>query len=118
MGHLAQVSGNGFASGETGLGGTGKRVLAGFVGRLVEAIAGEGHFFDPPMNAGFFIGLKSRRLSLGQAWFGSAFGEDPAPAASLNQQEFQAPAAGAVANRCHLLASTDLPKSRRRSALC
>jgi len=111
MGHFAEMSGDSSAPGGTG------RVLVSFAGRLIEVIAGERHFFDPPMNAGFFKGLKSRGLSLRQARLDATFGEDPAPAASLNEQEFRAKAADAVANSCHLLASADLPTSARGSAL-
>ena len=112
MGHFAQMSSNGGPSR-----GTGRRIFVRSAGKFIEVVAGERHFLDPPMNPGFFKGLKRRRLSLRQARLNATFGEDPAPAARLNQKEFHALAADAVANGRHLLASTDLPKARRGSAL-
>ena len=70
------------------------------------------------MNAGLFKRLEGRGLGLREARFDSSFGEDPAPASSLNQQELQTLAAEAIANGRNLLAPRRLPRSRRRRLLC
>ena len=71
-------------------------------------VMGEGSFFDSAMHPSLLEGFQGRGLSVGQARFGAAFGEGPAAAASLHEQEFDGFAALPVANRSHLFAGLQL----------
>ena len=73
--------------------------------RFAPEITGEADFFHPAMNPSLFKCLERRGLSVGEAGFDAAFGENPTSAAGLNQQEFDAPSADAVTDGCDLLAS-------------
>jgi hypothetical protein len=66
--------------------------------RLATKIVGKCDGFHPAMNARFFKRLKGCGLSAREARFDSAFGENPTPAASLNQQKLNAAFAEAVTN--------------------
>jgi hypothetical protein len=61
------------------------------------------------MNASFFKCLQGRRLGVRKAGLDAAFGENPASAASLNQQKFDAAFACAIADRSDLLPSLRKP---------
>jgi hypothetical protein len=61
------------------------------------------------MNTRFFKSLQRRGLGVRKAPLNAAFGENPASAARLDQQEFNAAFAYAVANRGDLLASSRKP---------
>jgi hypothetical protein len=67
------------------------------------------------MNPGLLKSLEGSGLGMGEPRFHAAFGEDPASAARLNQQKFDAPPAKAIANGCDLLAPFRQP--RRPQAL-
>ena len=55
---------------------------------------------------------------MGQAWFGAALGESPAPAsAGLDQQELDDAAAEPVAYRCNLFAVAHSPELRDSNGL-
>jgi hypothetical protein len=73
--------------------------------RFPAEVAGEGDFFHPAMNASLFKSLEGSGLGVCVAGFNAAFGENPTPAATLNQQEFDAASVDAVAHGGHLLAS-------------
>lgn len=124
IGNLAQVSSDGLASRGhvVSLGrvfsGLAAGLAAGFAVGIAVVVAREGHLFDSPMNASLFKRFEGRGLGLREARFDSSFGEDPAPASSLNQQELQTLAAEAIANGRNLLAPRRLPRSRRRRFLC
>ena len=61
------------------------------------------------MNTSLFKSLEGSRLGMRKAGFDSALGEDPACAAGLNQQEFDAASADAVTNGGNLLLSFRKP---------
>lgn len=75
-------------------------------GRVVGApkITSESDGLDLAVNAGLFKCFEGRRLGMGKARFNSTFGENPASAASLHQQKFEAVSADAVTDRGDLLA--------------
>jgi hypothetical protein len=79
-------------------------------------ISREGNFFDPAMNARLFKSLKRGGLRAGKAGLNAPFGEYPAPAAGLDQQELDTVRADAITNGGDLLAS--LRKSRPLQSLC
>ena len=56
------------------------------------------------MNTGFFKRFEGCRLGLCKAGFDSAFGENPAAIASLDEEELETPIADAVTNGGNLLA--------------
>jgi hypothetical protein len=69
------------------------------------------------MNSGLFEGLEGCGLGEGQAWFGATFGESPASAAGLNQQELDAPAPDPVADGGDLFAFPQFSKTRQAERL-
>jgi hypothetical protein len=62
------------------------------------------------MNPRFFERLEGRGLGVRQPRLDASLGKSPASAASLNQQEFNASAANAVADSSHLFTATQLAK--------
>src|ERR1700675_4484081 len=64
--------------------------------------------FDSPMNSGFFEGFQRRRLGVRQPRFGAALRKDPPSAACLHQQKLDSTLADAIADRRHLLQSSEL----------
>ena len=56
------------------------------------------------MNPGFFEGFEGRCLSMCEPGLDTAFGENPAPLASPDQQEFDLAATHPVTDRGHLFA--------------
>ncbi len=99
--NFAKVSTDGRAKGGNPI--SRVRFLCFFCIAVATKVAGEAEFFHPAVNAGFFESFECGGLGVGHAWFSAAFGENPTSAASLNQQEFDAPVAKAVANRGDLL---------------
>src|ERR1700683_4972670 len=78
---------------------------------LAANIAGEGDLLHAAMNSGFFEGLEGGGLGVGQSGFGAAFGESPAAAsAGLDQQEFDAGVADAIADGGYLVGSAQTAK--------
>jgi hypothetical protein len=65
----------------------------------------------------FFESLEGCRLGMGQPWFCSPFGKDPAALASLNQEKFNLAPTGPEANRSHLLAPAELAQVRQAKKL-
>jgi len=61
------------------------------------------------VNASLFKGLDGSGLRMRKAGFHAAFGKNPPSAASLHQQEFDAPSANVVANGGDQLASFRQP---------
>ena len=72
---------------------------------LAPPIAREGRVFDAAVDAGLLKSLERSGLRMSQSGFDTAFGKNPAAAASLNQQEFNTAHANAVTDCCHLLPS-------------
>ena len=77
--------------------------------RLAAEVAREGEFFHPAMNSRLFESLEGSGLGVGEAGLNAAFGENPASAASLHQEEFDAASADTVTNGGDLLASFGKP---------
>jgi hypothetical protein len=84
---------------------------------LAVDVACKRRFLHAAMNSGLFESFEGSRLSVGQPRFGAAFGESPASAAGLDQQEFDATASDPIANRGHLFASLESAKLRQSKEL-
>ena len=85
------------------------RVFSSFATRFAAKVTGKGNLFHPAMNTSLFKSLQGSGLGVREAGFDAAFGEDPASAPGLNQQEFDAAPADAVTNGGDLLASFPKP---------
>jgi hypothetical protein len=72
-------------------------------------VTGESDCLHAAMNASFFKSLQGRGLGVSKTGFSTAFGKNPASAASLNQQKFNATLANAIADRGDLLPSLRKP---------
>lgn len=109
-GHFAKVG----SDGEVGLGSSSSRRPCAFFrsGGVKPAteIAGEGECLHPAVNASLFKRLERGGLRGCKAGFHATFGENPTPAAGLNQQKFDAAFADAVTNRGDLSASSRKPR--------
>ena len=88
------------------------------VGTLPASVVGKRRFFYPSMNSGFFKGLEGSRLSVRQTCLDPAFGESPASAPGLNQEEFDVASADAVANSSDLFPSVPFGYFCRRKKGC
>ncbi len=86
--------------------------------RSAPEIAGKWGRLHTAMNASLFKRFEGRGLGMREAGFGSAFGENPAPAAGLDEQEFQAAFADAVANGGDLLAFSSRLRPLRKLYGC
>jgi hypothetical protein len=76
---------------------------------LATEVTREGDFLHPAMNASLFESLESGGLGVGEAAFDPSLGENPASAAGLDQQEFNATSAHAVTDGGDLLAFFQKP---------
>src|SRR5947209_16101345 len=84
---------------------------------LAANIAGEGEFLHASTHACLFECLKGRRLSMGQAWFRTSFGEGPTTAARLYQQKFNLSFSRPEADRGNLLGTSKLAQLRQSHGL-
>jgi hypothetical protein len=96
-GYLAEMRGNGKRSF--------RLQCVGYGARPPPVVARKRNFFHPAMNARFLKSLKGRGLSECKTRLHATFGKNPASAASLHQQKFNATLSHAVTNGRHLLAS-------------
>lgn len=76
---------------------------------LAAEVSGEWNFLHAAMHTSLFKSLERSRLCVRESAFNATLRENPTPAASLNQQEFDAAFAHAVTNGGHLLASFRKP---------
>jgi len=77
--------------------------------RLATEVSGEGNSLHTAVNTSLFKGLERGGLRMRETGFNAALGENPTPAAGLNQQELDAAFAHAVTNGGHLLAAFRKP---------
>ena len=77
--------------------------------RLATEVSGEGNSLHAAVNTSLFKSLERGGLRMREAGFNAALGENPTPAAGLNQQELDAAFTHAVTNGGHLSASFRKP---------
>jgi hypothetical protein len=77
--------------------------------RLATEVSGEGNSLHTAVNTSLFKSLERGGLRMRETGFNAALGENPTPAAGLNQQELDAAFAHAVTNGGHLLAAFRKP---------
>jgi hypothetical protein len=77
---------------------------------LATNVARERSFLHPAMHSCLFESLQGSGLRVAQPRFDTAFGESPAPAPGLNEQELDATAVEPVANGSDLFAFSEAAK--------
>jgi hypothetical protein len=76
-------------------------------------VPGERSFLHPAMNPSLFESLESSCLSVRKPGLGATFGENPAPFARPDQQEFNVTVAHSIAYCGHLVALLEFAQFRQ-----